>query len=43
MSEFADWDSLSYFLEVIIFLITIPFFYSLLVVISRFKQRFCHQ
>lgn len=43
MSEFAGWGALSYFLEVIIFIITIPFFYGALVVVSHLRIRFRKQ
>lgn len=43
MSEFAGWGALSYFLEAVIFIITIPFFYSLLVVVSYLRRRYRQQ
>ncbi|WP_276131934.1 hypothetical protein [Polluticoccus soli] len=39
MSAFAGWDWLSFVLESLIFVITIPFFYFLLVVSSHIRNR----
>lgn len=43
MSAFAGWDWLSFLLETIIFIITIPFFFSLMIVVEQIKNKVTHK